>query len=157
LVLGVRYTFGNREPKIVTTSAVTRRKNEPTDSTTALIGLEHRWADALQKGDTATLDSILDDTYVDTDEMGHHSNKQDILTSLRSGDLKINSIRLSGMEVHDYGTSAIVTGRAIQDGSFKGQPLTDAIVFSDTFVMRNGTWKAVASHRSTSHDTPNPQ
>jgi hypothetical protein len=157
LVLGVRYTFGNREPKIVTTSAVTRRKNEPTDSTTALIGLEHRWADALQKGDTATLDSILDDTYVDTDEMGHHSNKQDILTSLRSGDLKINSIRLSGMQVHDYGTSAIVTGRAIQDGSFKGQPLTDAIAFSDTFVMRNGTWKAVASHRSASHDTPNPQ
>jgi opacity protein-like surface antigen len=157
LVLGVRYTFGNREPKIVTTSAVTRRKNEPTDSTTALIGLEHRWADALQKGDTATLDSILDDTYVDTDEMGHQSNKQEVLTALRSGDMKINSIKLSGMQVHDYGTSAIVTGRAIQDGSFKGQPLTDAIVFSDTFIMRNGTWKAVASHRSTSHDTPNPQ
>jgi hypothetical protein len=119
--------------------------------------LEHRWADALQKGDTATLDSILDDTYVDTDEMGHHSNKQELLAALRSGDLKINSIRLSGMQVHDYGTSAIVTGRAIQDGSFKGQALTDAIVFSDTFVMRNGTWKAVASHRSVSHDTPNPQ
>ena len=89
--------------------------------------------------------------------MGHHSNKQELIAALRSGDLKINSLKLSGMQVRDYGTSAIVTGRAIQEGSFKGQPLTDVIVFSDTFVMQNGTWKAVASHRSVSHDTPNPQ
>jgi len=121
------------------------------------MGWEQRWADALQKADIATLELILDDTYVDTDEMGHHSNKQELIATLRSGDLKINSIRLFGMQVHDYGTSAIVTGRAIQEGSYKGQPPTDVIVFSDTFVMQNGTWKAVASHRSASRDTPRPQ
>jgi hypothetical protein len=157
LVLGVRYTFGNREPKTVTTSAVTRRENEPTNSKTVLIGVEQKWADALLKADTATLEAILDDPYVDTDEMGHHSNKLDLLAALRSGDMKIYSIQLSDMQVHDYGNSAIVTGRAIQDGSFKGQPLANVIVFSDTFVMRNGTWKAVASHRSVSRDTSGPQ
>jgi Domain of unknown function (DUF4440)/Outer membrane protein beta-barrel domain len=157
LVLGIRYTFGSRTPKIAPSSTVKRRKPEPTNSTTVLIGLEQRWADALQKADTATLEAILDDAYVDTDEMGRPSNKQELIAALRSGDLKINSIKLSGMQVRDYGTSAIVTGRAIQEGSFKGQPLTDVIVFSDTFVMQNGTWKAVASHRSVSHDTPNPQ
>jgi hypothetical protein len=121
------------------------------------MGWEQRRADALQKADIATLESILDDTYVDTDEMGRHSDKQELIATLRSGDLKLNSIRLFGMQVHDYGTSATVTGRAIQEGSYKGQPLTDVIVFSDTFVMQNGTWKAVASHRSVSRDTPRPQ
>jgi hypothetical protein len=149
LVLGVRYTFGNREPRIVTTSVVTPSHHEPTE-TTALTGLEHRWADALQSGDTTYLNSILEESYADTDEMGHLSNKPEVLSALRSGDLKINSIKLSGMQVHDYGTSAIVTGQATQQGSFKGQPLPDVVVFSDTFVRRNGTWKAVASHRSVS-------
>lgn len=157
LVLGVRYTFGRREPNIVTTSAVAHAKSAPPASTTALITLEHQWADALQKGDTATLDSILDDSYVDTDEMGQHRNKQDVLAALKSGLLKINSITLSGMDEYDHGTSAVVTGRALQDGTFKGQPLSDAVSFSDTFVLRHGTWKAVASHRSAARDTANPR
>jgi hypothetical protein len=121
------------------------------------MGLEQRWADALQKADIATLESILDDTYVDTDEMGYHSDKRELIAALRSGYLKIKSIKLFGMQVHDYGTSAIVTGRAMQEGSHKGQPLTDTVVFSDTFVMQNGTWKAVASHRSVSRDTTGAQ
>jgi hypothetical protein len=157
LVLGIRYTFGSRAPKIAPSPAVTRKENQPTNSTTVLMGWEQRRAYALQKTDIVTLESILDDTYVDTDEMGHHSNKQELIATLRSGDLKMNYIRLFGMQVHDYGTSAIVTGRAIQEGSYKGQPLTDVIVFSDTFVMQDGTWKAVASHRSVSGDTPRPQ
>jgi hypothetical protein len=157
LVLGVRYTFGSREPKMLPTTTVAHAKIEPTDAPTVLVGVEHRWVDAMQKGDTATLDSILDDSYVDTDEMGQHSNKQDVLAAMRSGDLKINSITISSMQVYDHGTSAIVTGRAIQDGTFKGQPLSDAVSFSDTFVKRNGTWKAVASHRSTLRDTTRPQ
>jgi Domain of unknown function (DUF4440)/Outer membrane protein beta-barrel domain len=157
LVLGVRYTFGNREPNIVTTSAVAHPKSAPPASTTALITLEHQWADALKKGDTATLDSILDDSYVDTDEAGQHSNKQEVIAALKSGDLRIVSITLSGMDEHDHGTSAVVTGRAVQEGSFKGQPLSDVISFSDTFVMRHGTWKAVASHRSAARDAANPR
>jgi hypothetical protein len=157
LVLGIRYTFGSRTPKIASTPAVKQAKNEPTTSTTVLMGLEQRWADALQKADIATLESILDDTYLDTDEMGYQSDKRELIAALRSGYLKINSIKLSGMQVHSYGTSAIVTGRAMQVGSHKGQPLTDTVVFSDTFVMQNGTWKAVASHRSVSPNTTGAQ
>ena len=37
----------------------------------ALLDLENRWAAALVNGDTATLDSILVDSYVDTDEEAH--------------------------------------------------------------------------------------
>ena len=128
------------------------KKNGPlqgTGATTqALINLENRWVGALMKSDTATLDSIFSDTYVDTDEHSHRSDKQGVLSVLKSGELKIASIKLSDMHVYVYGDAAVVTGSASQEGNFKGQLLTAAIIFTDTFVRQNGKWRAVASHRS---------
>ena len=135
----------------VLTTAQTK-KNGPaqgTDATTeALVNLENRWVGALMKSDVAILDSIFTDTYVDTDEHSHRSDKQGVLSVLKSGELKIESIKLSDMHVYDYGDAAVVTGSASQVGNFKGQPLTVTIIFTDTFVRKNGKWRAVASHRS---------
>jgi ketosteroid isomerase-like protein len=114
----------------------------------ALMDLENKWVDALAKSDTAALESIFADTYVDTDEQGHRTDKQGVLSTVKSGDLKIESIKLSDMHVHVYGDAAIVTGKGLQKGSFKSQPITATVLFTDTFVKRNGKWKAVASHRS---------
>jgi opacity protein-like surface antigen len=154
LVLGIRYTFGSRERKTAAapSSAPSQTATPHASNSAMLIDLENRWANALQKSDTATLESILDDTYVDTDEMGRRTDKRGLIAAIRSGDLKMNSIKLSGLQVYEPGTTAVVTGRALQDGSYKGQPLTESVVFTDTFVMRQGSWRAVVSHRSTSHD-----
>jgi len=114
----------------------------------ALIDLEGKWVAALEKSDAATLDSILVDTYVDTDEESHRSDKQAVLAVLKSGDLKMTSIKLSDMQVYIYGDAAVVTGSAAQIGNFKGQALTAKITFTDTFIRRNGKWTAVASQRS---------
>ena len=128
------------------------QKNGPaqgTDAITqALINLENKWVGALVKPDTATLESIFDDTYVDTDEHSHRSDKQGVLSVLKSDELKVESIKLSDMQVHGYGDAAVVTGSASQVGNFKGQPLTATIIFTDTFIRQNGKWRAVASHRS---------
>jgi len=114
----------------------------------ALIELEEKWVAALEKSDAATLDTIFADTYVDTDEESHRSDKQAVLAVVKSGDLKMESVKLSDMKVHIYGHAAVVTGSAAQAGNFKGQPLTAKITFTDTFIKRNGKWMAVASQRS---------
>jgi hypothetical protein len=130
-------------------------KNQPalgtgaTAEAQALFALENQWVDALVKSDTATLDSIFADTYVDTDEHSHRSDKQAVLSVLKSGDLHIASIKLSDMHASLYGDAAVVIGTAAQVGNFKSQPLTATIIFTDTFIKQNGKWKAVASHRST--------
>jgi uncharacterized protein (TIGR02246 family) len=113
-----------------------------------LIALENKWVDALQKADTAALDSILSDTYVDTDDQGQRSDKQGIFSVLKSGDLKFESVRVSDMQVCAYGPAAVVTGTGVQRGTFKGDPITTRIVFTDTFMQQNGNWRAVSSHRS---------
>jgi ketosteroid isomerase-like protein len=122
--------------------------NDATTQAQALFALENQWVDALVKSDVATLDSIFADTYVDTDEHTHRSDKQAVLSVLKSGDLHIVSIKLFDMHANPYGDAAVVIGTAAQVGNFKGQPLTSTIIFTDTFIKQNGKWKAVASHRS---------
>ena len=112
-----------------------------------LMTLEETWVDALQKGDTAALDSVLADTYVDTDEQGHRTDKQAVLSALKSGDLKFESVKVRDMQVHTYGYAAVVTGIGDQRGRFKGQALIPKVAFTDTFIQQSGRWRAVASHR----------
>ena len=128
------------------------KKSAPAQATAAtrqsLIDLENQWVSALVKSDAASLDSIFADGYVDTDEQSHRSDKQGVLSVLKSGELNMASIRLSDMRVFVYGDAAVVIGAAAQVGNFKGQPLTAKIIFTDTFIKQNGRWRAVASHRS---------
>jgi ketosteroid isomerase-like protein len=100
------------------------------------------------KADVTALDAIFADTYVDTDEHSHRGNKEDVLSILKSGDLKLTSIKLSDMKVNVYGDAAVVIGSAMQEGSFLGGPIATKIIFTDTFAKQNGKWRAVASHRS---------
>src|SRR5207302_1721526 len=83
----------------------------------ALIALEDKWVDALQKADTETLNSILADTYVDTDEQGQQSDKQGILSALKSADLKFESVKVSDMQARTYDAAAVVTGTGVQRGT----------------------------------------
>src|SRR5215469_17093256 len=52
---------------------------QATDTTAqTLTALEEKWVAALTKSDTAMLDSILSDSYVDTDEHGQRTDKQGV-------------------------------------------------------------------------------
>jgi hypothetical protein len=117
----------------------------------ALFDLENRWVAALVKGDIATLDSILVDSYVDTDEEAHRTDEHGVPAAFTSKDLEMKSIKLSDMHVFQYGDFAVVTGTAEQVGAFQGHALTPKIVFTDSFVLQNGKWRVVASQRTTAH------
>ena len=118
------------------------------DAAQPLLDLQHRWVEALVKADTAALDAILVDSYVDTDESGSRFEKAGILAALKSGDLKLTSITLLETRVHRYGNSAVLTGASEQTGAFQGQPIAPKILFTATLVLRNGKWRAVAAHRT---------
>jgi Domain of unknown function (DUF4440) len=117
-------------------------------SESALLDIENRWVAALVKADLVALDTLLVNSYVDTDEEGRRSDKRAVLAVLKSGNLKMGSIKLSNMRVFLYGNFAVVTGTAAQAGTFQGQPLEPTIVFTDSFILQNGKWQAVASQRT---------
>jgi hypothetical protein len=113
-----------------------------------ILDLQHRWVEALVKADIATLDDILVDLYVDTDESGCRFDKPGVLAALGSGDLKLASITLLETHAQRYGNSAVLTGASAQIGAFQGQPVAPKILFTATLVLQNGHWRAVAAHRT---------
>jgi hypothetical protein len=118
------------------------------DAAQPILDLQRRWVEALVKADTAALDAILVDSYVDTDESGCRLDKPGVFAALKSGDLKLESITLLETHVHRYGNSAILTGASAQTGTFQGQPIAPKILFTATVVLQNRKWRAVAAHRT---------
>jgi hypothetical protein len=122
------------------------------DPVRPILDLQRRWVEALINADTAALDAILVDTYVDTDENGSRIDKAGILGALKSGDLKLASITLLETHVHRYGNSAVLTGESAQSGVLRRQPIAPKILFTATVVAQNRTWRAVAAHRTVVRD-----
>jgi hypothetical protein len=128
---------------------VTRQGKELSgDAAQPILDLQHRWVAALVKADIPTLDTILVDSYADTDESGSRFDKNGILAALKSGDLKLASITLLETNVHRHGDSAVLTGASAQTGSFQGQAIAPKILFTATLVLENGRWRAAAAHRT---------
>jgi Domain of unknown function (DUF4440) len=119
------------------------------DPVQPILEFQRRWVEALITADTESLDAILEDTYVDTDETGYRFDKLPILVALTSGDLKLDSITLLETEVYRYGNAAVLIGASAQSGSFKGKPIAPKIVFTAMLILRNRKWTAVACHRTT--------
>ena len=113
-----------------------------------ILEVQRRRVEALVDADTAALDAILVDSYIDTDESGFRSDKSGILAALKSGDLKLDSIMLLETDVHRYGASAVLTGTSAQSGTFQGRAIAPKILFTATLVLRNRKWRAIAAHRT---------
>ena len=127
---------------------VHRATNEPEADVQPILEIQHRWVEALVKADTAALDAILVDSFVDTDEGGCRLDKPGIVAALKSGNLKLVSITLLETDVHRYNDCAVLTGVSAQAGMFQGQPIAQKILFTATLVLQNGEWRAVAAHRT---------
>ncbi len=110
------------------------------------VDLEHRWVAALQSHDIAVLDSLLDDSFIDTTFRGGVRTKHDILSG-PSVALRYHSLRLDSLLVRRYGNeSAVVTGINVLQGPAPGDLVR--IRFTDLFVNRGGTWRAVSAQET---------
>ena len=106
-------------PASITSAAELAASGDPSG---ALIALEEKWVAALQRSDTKTLSALWAQTYVDSDETGHRSDKAAVLRVLKSGALKLRKLHLSAMKAYVYGDTAVVTGTSIQCGRGPGFP-----------------------------------
>ena len=107
--------------------------------------LEQDWAQALLKGDAASLDQYEAEDIISTDPNGRITDRTQDKNDLSSGDLKFQSVELSDLRVRVYGSAAVATGLNTAKGTFKGQEISGSFRFTDTWIKRNGKWQAVAS------------
>ena len=76
---------------------------------------------ALSANDTAALDKIWADDYEFVTPDGQIQTKSERLESIRSGELKMESITFDEVHVRSYGDAAVVTAKATQKSTNKGK------------------------------------
>ena len=102
--------------------------------------VEDKRREALLRSDTATLDRILADEYFVTNQFGQIQTKTQMISALKSGELKFESVVEDDVSVRVYGDAAVVTGRATS--KHEGRESTQ-VRFTRVYVKRRGHWQAV--------------
>jgi ketosteroid isomerase-like protein len=107
--------------------------------------LEDTWRDAVLKGNTAAMDSLLADDYMAITPSGTLQTKQEALESLRSGRVHFTTLEISDRKVRFYGATALVTSVATMEGTTAEGPLSGSFRYTRVYVRNpQGAWKVVS-------------
>jgi hypothetical protein len=118
----------------------------------SLVKLEISWSQAMVGRNAAILDGILAPSWTQQDVSGKPTNKRELLADLKSGKLRVTSMRNHNLHVRVYGEFAIVQGADTERSSYAGKDTSGEYTWMDVFMKHDGKWRAVASQ--TSHVTP---
>jgi hypothetical protein len=101
---------------------------------------------ALISADLAALSRIFADDYIQYDETGKASTKQDLLNNLESGAIRYISMVSTGRKIRLLSKDAgIVHGSEEDDVEQAGQRFPVRYIYMDAVVKRKGKWQIVAS------------
>lgn len=114
----------------------------------ALVAIEAKWDAASRNGDAEALGNIYADRFITTDPDGKVRTRDEVITRVKSGEIKYQSARADDLKVYLYGDTAVVSGRWTGKYVENGKPVDATERFTDSFVRQNGEWKCVASHAS---------
>jgi hypothetical protein len=101
---------------------------------------------ALIAADLSALSRIFADDYIQYDETGKASTKQDVLNNLESGAIRYISMVSTGRKIRLLSKDAgIVHGSEEDDVEQAGQRFPVRYIYMDAVVKRKGKWQIVAS------------
>lgn len=123
-------------------------KAQTGDTAKELIALEQSFNDALLHADWKTVERIHADDLVFTNADGSVTNKSDEVGSIKSGDMKFESIEMSDVKVQDLGNGAVVTGKVVERVRYKTADLSGTYRFTDVWAKRNGRWLLVTGQET---------
>ena len=117
------------------------------DPGSTIKSLEKRWQKAIVNKDVATIDELLANDFVATSSTGRVGSKSTLLSLVRRDKNEYTSAKVRGMSVRMAGPkTAIVTGTATESGTTPdGKTFRISRRFTDTWMLRDGKWKCVAS------------
>jgi Domain of unknown function (DUF4440) len=101
---------------------------------------------ALIAADLAELSRIFAESYIQYDETGRPSTKQEVLNNLMSGKIRYISMTSTGRQIRLLAEDvAIVHGSEDDEVEQAGKCFLVRYVYMDAVVKRNGKWQIVAS------------
>lgn len=101
---------------------------------------------ALISADVAELSRIFADDYVQYDESGKSSTKQDVIANLTSGRIRYISMISTGRRIRVLRDDvAIVHGSEVDEVEQDGKRFNVRYIYMDVVVKREDTWQVVGS------------
>jgi ketosteroid isomerase-like protein len=113
-----------------------------------IAALEEQWRAATLSNDVAAIDRMLADDYVGIGPDGTIASKADEMAARRDGQRKLTQIDVLERKVRIYGTTAVVTSRAIVTGVYDTMPLTGEFRYTRVYNLSHGQWRIVSFEAS---------
>lgn len=111
----------------------------------ALRKIQQDWADARLKRDSSFPKQIEAEDFTVVWFDGTLVNKQEDVRTYESDDATFTEFKIDDLKMRFYGDTAIVVGQGSIKARTKTQDLSGRYIWTDTFVKKEGDWKAVAS------------
>lgn len=112
---------------------------------TQLLKLEDGWASALVRRDTGYFRRTLAPGFVYSEDARTYT-REELLQDLATTTDSVTEAHNEDMQVHSFGTTAMVTGWLIVIGKGKSGAFRRRYRFTDTWMRRSGRWQIVAAH-----------
>lgn len=109
-----------------------------------VFGLEDEWTRALIRRDTAAFRRLTVPGFIYTEDNAV-MNQNELVRAIATSPDKIEWAGNEEMKLHDYSPTAVVTGILVVKGRNKGGRFTNRYRFTDTWLLRNGKWQAIAA------------
>jgi ketosteroid isomerase-like protein len=100
---------------------------------------------ALMSADVREMERIYAEDYVQADELGRLSTRDDLILNLTSGRIRFLSMKSTGRRVRLFGDFAVVHGSEEDEIETEGESSRVKYVYTDVVVRRDGCWQIVAS------------
>ncbi len=121
-------------------------QSDPRES--KLVVLERLWNEAQVNRDSASLDALVAERFINTEYDGEVSDKTKFLSDIRDPLFKPTVANIQNVKVNLFGDTAIITGVYRTKGTYQGKLYDHLGRFTDTWISDNGKWQCVASHTS---------
>jgi len=130
----------------LSSSAIAQGKKSAGGAEGQIKALLDQSRQAALKGDSSYLEKNAAEDYTRVGPDGKRVSKSEWVSSIKSGDVKFESIETSDVNVRVYGNAAVATYAADVKGTSKGQDVGGHIQITRVFVKQGGKWQEEAFH-----------
>ncbi|HWQ31920.1 MAG TPA: nuclear transport factor 2 family protein [Blastocatellia bacterium] len=109
--------------------------------------INDEWVAALTRGDTATLDRLMDNACIFSDALSGEDKAQ-FIADLESGEMQVSSLNRENVEVRVYGATAVMTALDTAEWRYKGRQIKGHYRTIHVYTERGGVWQIVAIQAS---------
>jgi ketosteroid isomerase-like protein len=110
--------------------------------------LEEKLRLAMLNSDVSTLNELISPELLFTNHLGALVSKEEDIRAHSSKAFVFNKLNLSDSKILVQDNSAVVSVKAVINGTYNGQPANGTFRFTRFWTNTSGKWQVVAGHSS---------